>query len=70
MKAPPERGKLFALAVPIFLPVWRRDLAVALPNLWAMVEFSTGQVFWGLIFVGLGGRVDVHFNVHRRRQRF
>ena len=54
---PPEkpRPKLFDLEVPFFLPVWRRVLAVGVPILWAMFEFSTGAVFWGLIFLGLGG---------------
>ena len=55
MKAQPSRPKLFDLAIPFFLPVWRRVLAVAVPILWAFFEFSTGAVFWGLIFAGLGG---------------
>ena len=57
MKAPPDRPKpkFFDLAVPFFLPVWRRVLTAVVPILWAMVEFSTGEAFWGLIFVGLGG---------------
>jgi hypothetical protein len=55
MKEQPSRLKLFDMAIPFFLPVWRRVLAVAVPALWAMFEFSTGEVFWGLIFLGLGG---------------
>jgi hypothetical protein len=52
---PPKKAKLFDLAVPFFLPVWRRILAVIVPVLWSFFEFSTGAVFWGLIFLGLGG---------------
>ncbi len=55
MQAPPERPKLFDLAVPFFLPFWRRVLAVAVPILWALLEFATDEAFWGLIFLGLGG---------------
>lgn len=55
MKAQPDRPKLFDLAVPFFLPVWRRVLAATVPVIWAMFEFSTGAFFWGLIFLGLGG---------------
>ena len=49
------RPKLFDLEVPFFPPVWRRVLAVVVPVLWALFEFSNGATFWGLIFMGLGG---------------
>ena len=55
MKVPPSRPKLFDLAVPFFLPLWRRVLAVTVPILWSFFEFSTANYFWGLIFMGLGG---------------
>mgnify|MGYP000125561328 CR=1 FL=1 len=55
MKAQPDKPKLFDLAVPFFLPVWRRVATVVVPILWAFVEFSASEVFWGLIFLGLGG---------------
>lgn len=55
MKVPPSRPKLFDLAVPFFLPLWRRVLAATVPILWAVFEFSTANYFWGLIFLGLGG---------------
>jgi hypothetical protein len=61
MKAPPERAKLFDLAVPFFLPVWRRVLAVVVPILWAFFEFSNGEAFWGLIFIALGGTAGWKF---------
>jgi len=63
MKAPPERPKFFDLAIPFFLPVWRRILAAVVPILWAMVEFSGGEVFWGLIFLGLGGIATWKFTI-------
>ncbi len=63
MKAPPKKAKLFDLAIPFFLPVWRRVLAVVVPILWAMVEFSTGEAFWGLIFLGLGGIAGWKFSI-------
>ena len=55
MKVPPSRPKLFDLAIPFFLPLWRRVLAVTVPILWSFFEFSTANYFWGLIFMGLGG---------------
>lgn len=56
-QVPPERTKpkFFDLAVPFFLPVWRRVLTAVIPLLWAIVEFANGAAFWGLIFVALGG---------------
>ncbi|EBA10937.1 hypothetical protein [Roseobacter sp. CCS2] len=56
MKAPPDRPKpkFFDLAVPFFLPVWRRVLTAVVPILWAMVELANGQAFWALIFFALG----------------
>jgi len=46
---------VFKLAVPFFLLVWRRVAAVAVCFLWALVELSSGQVFWAIIFMGMGG---------------
>jgi hypothetical protein len=63
MKEQPSRLKLFDMAIPFFLPVWRRVLAVVVPVLWALFEFSTGEAFWGLIFVGLGGMAAWKFRI-------
>ena len=54
---PPKRPKplFFDLAVPFFLPVWRRVVTVVVPILWAIMEFANGAAFWGLIFLALGG---------------
>ena len=45
---------MFNLAVPFFLPVWRRVCAVTVPVVWGLFELSTGAVFWGIIFIGIG----------------
>ena len=50
-----ELAKFFDLAVPFFLPVWRRVATVIVPILWALVEFSNGQTFWALLFLALAG---------------
>jgi hypothetical protein len=54
---PSDRRKpgFFDLAVPFFLPKWRRVVTVAVPLLWAMVEFAGGAPFWALVFLALGG---------------
>lgn len=54
---PPNRPRpgFFDLAVPFFLPVWRRVLTVVVPLLWALVELSNGQTFWALVFAAMGG---------------
>lgn len=54
---PPDRPllKFFDLAVPFFLPVWRRIVTVVAPVLWAMVEFANAQTVWGVMFLCFGG---------------
>ncbi|WP_217653871.1 hypothetical protein [Litoreibacter ascidiaceicola] len=49
------RLKLFDLDIPFFLPVWRRVLAVTIPALWGVFEFSSGAALWGVIFWGMAG---------------
>ena len=49
------KRKLFDLEIPFFLPVWRRIAAVTVAVAWGLFELSTGAVFWGMIFVGMGG---------------
>lgn len=46
---------MFDIAVPFFLPPWRRVAVVAIALLWGLFEFSTGEVFWAIIFWGIGG---------------
>ena len=52
---PPDRPKpgFFDLAVPFFLPLWRRVVTVAIPLIWAMVEYANGATLWALLFVAL-----------------
>ena len=45
---------MFDLAIPFFLPLWRRVAVVGVATLWGFFEFTTGQTFWGVIFVGMG----------------
>lgn len=45
---------LFDVDIPFFLPLWRRVVAVGFAIGWGLFEFSTGAIFWGLIFVGMG----------------
>ena len=63
MKAPPDRPKpkFFDLAVPFFLPVWRRVLTAVVPILWAMVELAQGEACWALCFFALGGTASWKF---------
>ena len=49
-----SRGRMFDLDIPFFLPVWRRYAAVIVAVGWGFFELSTGAVFWGMIFLGLG----------------
>ena len=56
MTVPPDRPRpqFFDLAVPFFLPMWRRVLTAVVPLLWALVELANGQAFWALLFCALG----------------
>jgi len=49
-----DRGRLFDVEIPFFLPVWRRIAVVAVAICWGLFEISTGALFWGVIFVGMG----------------
>lgn len=39
---------------PFFRPLWVRVICVLLPLIWAMVELSTGNVFWAILFGAAG----------------
>ena len=39
---------------PFFRRLWVRLLCVALPFLWSIFEFSTGNLFWALPFAAAG----------------
>ncbi|MGJ8622415.1 MAG: hypothetical protein ACSHW1_06515 [Yoonia sp.] len=55
MSSPSGFARFFDLAVPFFLPVWRRVATVIVPVLWALFEFANGAPFWALVFLALGG---------------
>ena len=38
---------------PFFRHTWVRVLSVAVPTIWAIVEFVLQNPFWGLLFGGL-----------------
>lgn len=39
---------------PFFRPMWRRRVTVAVPLLWAGVEFLSGNPAWAALFALLG----------------
>lgn len=45
---------MFKLDVPFFRPLWRRILTVAVCIGWGFFEFSTANVFFGILFVAAG----------------
>lgn len=47
-------GRFLDVRHPMFLPVWRRALAVALPLLWSLVEVGQGALIWAAIFAAAG----------------
>lgn len=46
---------------PFFRPLWTRVLFTALPLGWAVLEFTTGAPFWGMIFLALGVYAGYNF---------
>lgn len=45
---------MFDLAVPFFIPAWRRQLVVIFCFGWCLLEFATGNMTWGILFAGFG----------------
>ena len=45
---------MWNLAIPFFLPVWRRVAVVSVAATWALVEYTAGAPVWALIFLALG----------------
>lgn len=39
---------------PFFRPLWVRILCVAFPFGWSIFEFSTGNLFWAILFAVAG----------------
>ncbi len=55
------RGRLFDVEIPFFIPVWRRYAVVIVAICWGLFEASTGALFWGMIFIGMGSIVGWRF---------
>lgn len=56
---------------PFFNPLWIRVLVFAVCIAWGLFEFVAGNVFWGLLFCGLGlwaGHSFFISNLHRGDQ--
>ena len=48
---------------PFFRPLWLRIATVAACIVWAVVEFVTGQPFWGMLFLGISAYAGWQFFV-------
>jgi len=46
--------KLFDFEHPYFRPVWVRILVVVICLGWGLLELSTGETFWAVLFLGVG----------------
>ena len=42
--------KFFDVKHPMFNPLWVRIIVTAICALWAMLEFGSGNPFWGILF--------------------
>ena len=47
-----------------FQPLWRRIAVVALCGAWGLFELSTGAVFGGVLFIGIGAVSAYQFFVN------
>lgn len=57
-----KKKGLFDLQVDFFLPMWRRIAVVVVCTVWAMVEFFSGSMLWGIVFCAIaGGAVQQFF---------
>jgi len=48
-------SKLLDFNDPFYKPLWLRIAIVALAAGWGVFEFSNGNNFWGVVFVGAAG---------------
>ena len=53
---------------PFFRPMWRRRVTVAVPLLWACVEYLSGNPAWALLFAGLGVYASWHLILKPKRR--
>lgn len=54
---------------PFFKPLWIRIVTAGVPTAWSIVEFASGQVTWGFIFLAAGIYAGLTFILHARNQR-
>lgn len=54
-------NKLLELRHPFFAPLWRRVLTTALCTGWAVIEFTSGGPFFGVLFTALALWTGYHF---------
>ncbi len=47
--------KFFDVRHPFFRPLWRRIAVTAVCLGWALFELSGANVFWAILFGGIGG---------------
>ena len=58
--------KLIDFDHPFFEPLWIRIAVVVVCVAWGLFEFSTGAVFWGVLFTGVGLFAAWNFFVAKR----
>jgi hypothetical protein len=51
---------------PFYRPKWRRYLLVALPFVWAGMEWAYGNVIWGYLAAAVGGYMAWHLVLNWR----
>lgn len=52
--------RLFDVQHPFFRAAWRRYLVVAVPFLWALVEWQHGSPIWAYLSAAIGGVLAWH----------
>ena len=58
--------RLIDPAHPFFRAAWRRYLVVAVPFLWAGVEWNMGSMIWGWLCAAIGGYLAWHLVLNWR----
>lgn len=53
----------FDVRHPVFRPFWRRALLTGVCFLWALFEFSNGQIIWAVVFGACGVHLFLQFFV-------
>lgn len=60
--------EFFNVKHPMFNPLWVRILITGVCTIWAMLEFGSGNPFWGILFAGIAAfciwKFFVKFEMH------